>query len=138
METLKYKVITSDRQYNQYCRALEKLVFEQRKTKQVKEEIALLTVLIEKWDSDHSVFHELSPVDLLKSLMSDHQMTAAELAKKVATSPGLVSDILHYKKGLSKRMIRELSELFKVSQEAFNRPYPLIVSPQPKPTKVLL
>lgn len=40
-------------------------------------------------------------------------------------SEGLVSDILHYKKGLSKETIRILSEKFKLNQQAFNRPYEL-------------
>ena len=43
-------------------------------------------------------------------------------------SKGLVSDILNYKKGLSKEVIRKLAERFKVSQEAFNRPYKLVVA----------
>jgi Predicted transcription regulator containing HTH domain len=42
-------------------------------------------------------------------------------------SKGYVSDILNYKKGLSKDVIRKLADRFKVSQEAFNRPYKLIV-----------
>jgi HTH-type transcriptional regulator/antitoxin HigA len=40
-------------------------------------------------------------------------------------SEGLVSDILKYKKGFSKKSIRILSERFKMRQEAFNRPYKL-------------
>jgi HTH-type transcriptional regulator/antitoxin HigA len=36
-----------------------------------------------------------------------------------------VSEILNYKKGFSKSIIRQLSTYFKVSQEAFNRPYAL-------------
>ncbi len=43
-------------------------------------------------------------------------------------SKGLVSDIINYKKGLSKEIIRLLSDYFKVSQEAFNRPYKLKVA----------
>lgn len=39
---------------------------------------------------------------------------------------GYVSDILNYKKGLSKDVIRKLADHFKVRQEAFNRPYKLI------------
>ncbi len=40
-------------------------------------------------------------------------------------SKGYISDILHYKKGLSKELIRKLAVHFKVSQGAFNRPYKL-------------
>lgn len=37
----------------------------------------------------------------------------------------LVSEMLNYKKGLSKETIRILSDRFKLNQEAFNRPYEL-------------
>jgi HTH-type transcriptional regulator/antitoxin HigA len=57
--------------------------------------------------------------------MTDHHMKAKDLADLLGMSKGYVSDILHYKKGLSKEVIRKLAERFKVSQEAFNRPYKL-------------
>jgi HTH-type transcriptional regulator/antitoxin HigA len=39
---------------------------------------------------------------------------------------GTLSKILSYKEGLSKEVIRKLADHFKVSQEAFNKPYPII------------
>ena len=125
METLKYKVITSEKQYDDYCKKLEDLVFSKSKGIPIKEEIALLTLLVEKWDQDHTIFNELDPVELLRSLMKDHQMKSIDLATKLKVSPGLISDIINYKKGFSKDIIRQLATLFKLSQEAFNRPYPL-------------
>lgn len=123
METLKYKVITSEKQYDKYCKNLEELVFGEMKTKQIVDEIDLLTVLIEKWDRDHSIFDELDPVQLLHSFMSDHNLKAKDLAEILRVSKSLVSEILNYKKSMSKEIIRKLSSHFKVSQEAFNRPY---------------
>ncbi len=128
MEVLKYKIITSEKQYDKYCKTLEELVFASAKTKGMKEEIALLTLLIEKYDAEHNVFDELEPVELLKSFMRDHKLKSVTLANILGVSPGLVSDILSYKKGLSKDVIRKLAEHFKVNQEAFNRPYKLKVA----------
>lgn len=125
MEVLKYKVITSEKQYNKYCKILEELVFSETKNRQIKDEIALLTLLIEKYDETQSSFHKLDPVELLYSLLKDHQLKSVDLANKLQVSPGLISDILNYKKGFSKDIIRRLAELFKLSQEAFNRPYAL-------------
>jgi HTH-type transcriptional regulator / antitoxin HigA len=125
METLKYKVITAEKQYDDYCNKLEALVFSKLKTVPVKDEIALLTLLIEKWDEEHSIFNDLDPVELLRSLLKDHQLKSIDLAKKLKVSPGLISDIINYKKGFSKDIIRQLAAMFKLSQEAFNRPYPL-------------
>ena len=125
METLKYKVITSEKQYDDYAKKLEELVFSRPRTTGIKEEINLLTLLIEKWDADHPIFKELDPVELLRSLLKDHQMKSIDLAKKLKVSPGLISDIINYKKGFSKDIIRQLASLFKLSQESFNRPYKL-------------
>ncbi len=132
MEALKYKVITSGKQYDKYCRTLEDLVFSSPKTKANKDEIDLLTLLIEKYDEEHSDFDMLEPIPLLKSLMKDHKMKAVDLAKLLNVSEGLVSDMLNYRKGLSKETIRALSERFKLNQEAFNRPYELHVLETPK------
>jgi len=125
---LKYKVITSKKQYKEYCKALEQLVFSSSKTKAVKEEIQLLTLLIEKWDEDNNTFEDLDPIALLHSLMKEHHLKPKDLVEVLELSKGYVSDILNYKKGLSKEVIRKLAERFKVSQEAFNRPYKLVVA----------
>jgi HTH-type transcriptional regulator/antitoxin HigA len=125
METLKYKVIRSKEQYNKYCKMLEILLDSGSKNRLIADEIDLLTLLIEKWDEEHSTLHEVDPIRMLHSFMADHNMKAKDLAGLLEMSKGYVSDILHYKKGLSKEVIRKLAERFKVSQEAFNRPYKL-------------
>jgi HTH-type transcriptional regulator/antitoxin HigA len=124
---LKYRVITSKKQYKEYCTKLEGLIFSSAKTKDIKDEISLLTLLIEKWDEDHNNFEEVDPIKLLQSFMNDHSLKAADLVMILGISKGYVSDILNYKKGLSKAVIRKLAGHFKVSQEAFNRPYSLVV-----------
>lgn len=127
METLQYKIIKTDAQYNRYCDALEALVDSGKKTRAVQDEIELLTLLIEKYDAEHNTFDDADPIELLKSLMKDHKMKAVDVANLLDVSKGLVSDMLNYKKGLSKDTIRILSERFKLNQEAFNRPYELHV-----------
>jgi HTH-type transcriptional regulator/antitoxin HigA len=127
MATLKYKVITSKAQYKEYSNTLEELVFSGSKDRNTKDEIALLTLLIEKWDTEHNTFDELDPVQLLHSLMDEQNIKAKDLVDILEISKGYVSDILNYKKGLSKDVIRKLAEHFKVTQEAFNRPYKLVV-----------
>jgi HTH-type transcriptional regulator / antitoxin HigA len=126
METLKYTVIRSKEQYNKYCKLLEELLDSGSRNKSVVEEIDLLTLLIETWDEKHSTLKEVDPIRLLHSFMEDHKMKAKDLVNLLGVSKGYVSDILHYKKGLSKEVIRKLADHFKVSHEAFNRPYKLI------------
>jgi HTH-type transcriptional regulator/antitoxin HigA len=128
MATLKYKVIKSKGQYKEYSNILENLIFSGSKGRDIKDEIALLTLLIEKWDEEHNTFAEVDPIRLLHSLMDDHNMKAKDLVALLDVSKGYISDILNCKKGLSKETIRRLADHFKISQEAFNRPYKLIVS----------
>ena len=135
METLLYKIIKTDRQYNKYCNILEGLVDGGKKAKSVQDEIELLTLLIEKYDEEHNAFDDADPVELLKGLMKDHKMKAVDLASLLNVSEGLVSDMLNYKKGLSKDTIRILSEKFKLNQEAFNRQYKLTMPVNSKSSK---
>jgi HTH-type transcriptional regulator/antitoxin HigA len=125
MEVLKYKVISSNSQYNEYSKILENLILSDLKKKNLNDEIALLTLLIEKWDNDHNSFNDLDPVQLLQSFMESHQLKAKDLVDMLGVSKSYVSEILNYRKGFSKVVIRKLATHFKVSQEAFNRPYVL-------------
>jgi len=124
VEKLKYKVIKSESQYHQYCRMLQQLI-EQPSRAGIRDEIELLTVLIHQYDEAQKLAYEMDPIELIRSFMSDHKMKASDLVELLGISKGYVSDILNYKKGLSKEVIRKLSDRFKVRQEAFNRPYSL-------------
>jgi len=123
MGTLKYTIIKTEEQYTNYCDVLEEMI--QKVDSAYEDEIELLTLLIEKWDNDHNSFSDLNPVELLKSLMEENNLKAADLTRILRLSKGTVSKILNYYKGLSKETIRKLSQYFQVSQEAFNRPYKL-------------
>ncbi|HEX2630235.1 MAG TPA: hypothetical protein VHM26_14510 [Chitinophagaceae bacterium] len=57
--------------------------------------------------------------------MKDHKLRATDLANFLQISKGYMSDILNYKKGFSKEVIRKLADRFKVQQEVFNRKYKL-------------
>jgi len=124
METLKYKIIKDVKQYKEYCDILEELILNESKA--TTDEIELLTLLIEKWDNEHNTFNDSDPIELLIALMEEHDLKAKDLVEILELSKGTVSKILNYHKGLSKETIRKLSDYFKLSQEAFNRPYKLI------------
>jgi len=121
---LKYTVIKTDEQYFEYCNILEKLVFSNYKF--YEDDIELLTLLIEKWDDEHNTFDDLDPVELLKHLMRENDLKAKDLSEILGLTKGTVSKILNYQKGFSKETIRILSNRFKLRQDAFNRPYPLV------------
>jgi HTH-type transcriptional regulator / antitoxin HigA len=123
MEALKYTIIKNEKQYNAYCDILEGLVVQNNPS--FSDEIELLTLLIEKWDGEHTVFNDLDPVEIIRYLMQENNLRAKNLAEIMGLSKGTISKILNYQKGLSKETIRKLSETFRISQDAFNRPYKL-------------
>ena len=57
--------------------------------------------------------------------MSEHGLKAKDMMSILGIGKSLVSEILNYKKGLSKEIIRKLSDYFTISQDAFNKPYKL-------------
>jgi len=122
---IKYTLIKNRIQYDQYCNQLESLLSKQQ-DEILEDEVDLLTLLIEKYDEEHTIFKESDPVALLRSFMNDHKLKAQDMTGILGITKGYVSDILNYKKGLSKHVIRKLADHFKVRQEAFNRPYKLI------------
>ncbi|MES2266788.1 MAG: transcriptional regulator [Bacteroidota bacterium] len=136
MAELKYKIIKGRDQYNAYCRVLEELLGS-KIDDAVKDEVDLLTLLIETFDETHNTFTEPDPIALLRSFMTDHHLKPQQLVTILKVSKGYISDILNYKKGLSKEVIRKLATHFKVRQEAFNRPYKLSLQvPHLKKTQV--
>jgi len=128
MNTLPYTVIKNENQYNDYCKTLEELVTLKQKSKAQQDTVDLLTLLIEKWDEEHNSFSDADPIELLRYLMNENKLKGVDLAKLLGVSTSLVSDILNYRRGLSKDIIRKLAERFKVNQTLFNRPYKLISS----------
>lgn len=124
MESLKYSIIKTEKQYEVYCNILEELLVQDKNS--LSDETELLTLLIEKWDKEHNSFGELDPIELIKALMEENNLKPKDLIEILDLSKGTISKILSYHKGLSKDTIRKLSDYFKVSQEAFNRSYKLV------------
>lgn len=121
--TIKYRIIKTKKQYDEYCMELQSLLKQDDDANE--DVIELLTLLIENWDSTQYQEPDLDPVQIIKTLMDEHQLKANDLIEILQLSKGTISKILNYQKGLSKATIRKLSEHFKLTQETFNRPYKL-------------
>jgi HTH-type transcriptional regulator/antitoxin HigA len=121
---MKYKKIHSSDVYNEYCDLHEKLGLEDEQ--KYKDEIDLLEILIDEYDSRLSTFHKnLNPVELLDSILKDENISMSDLAEELGVTRQLVSDILRYRRNISKKMIDKLSKRFAMRPEAFSRPYKL-------------
>lgn len=73
-ENLKYTVIKDVEQYKKYCAILEELILSENEAR--KDEIELITLLIENWDNKHNTFNDSDPIQLLEGLMEEHELKA--------------------------------------------------------------
>lgn len=125
MDTFKYKVIKSDEQYLKYAKRLEVLVSNGLGSQEAIDEYELLYLLIRTWDDEHNLAPEMDPVELIKSLLNDHELSQNDLAQIAGVGKSYISEILNYKKRMSKKVIRNVAEHFKIQQEVLNRNYRL-------------
>ncbi|HKJ30434.1 MAG TPA: helix-turn-helix domain-containing protein [Balneolales bacterium] len=128
MNALKYTVIKSEEQYDEYCKILEDLVFGEKELvaeDDKQDEIELLTLLIEDWDEKQRSSSDTDPVELIKSLMKDHNLNQQDLSEITGVGKSYISEILNYKKRMSKKMIRNIANYFKIRQDALNKDYKL-------------
>jgi len=123
---MKYKIIKNLSQYNKYCDKHEFLIL--KEDEKYSDEIELLELLIEDYDQRimREKSEELNPVELLRSLLIDSSITHSELSKSINVSRQLISDVLGYRRNISKEMMIKLAKYFSMSQEAFSREYNLI------------
>ncbi len=120
---MEYKIIKSSSQYEAYCNKLHELV--KNPVTRESDEVELLTLLVEKWETENIRLSELNPIETIKALMKEHKLNASDLSEILNLSKGTVSKMLNYSKGLSKETIRNLASYFKLNQEVFNQPYKL-------------
>jgi HTH-type transcriptional regulator / antitoxin HigA len=115
------KVIKTKEQYKAYSLRLKELW--KNPTDVNEDERELIEVLIDVWERENAKTEERDPVQLIKFLMENHQLSRSDMLKILDVNKSTISKILGYKKGLSKNVIRKLADHFKISQEAFNKPY---------------
>lgn len=122
-----YTVIKTKEQYKAYSRRVMELALTRPQTDDIDDEMELIEVLIDKWEEENLIMKpiEMDPIEHLKSCMEDQKMKQTDLVELLGISKSAVSQILSYKKGLSKEVIRKLCARFKVQQEVLNRPYKL-------------
>ena len=123
-KVMKYTKIKSMEQYNQYCDQHEKLTFKDYE-KNV-EEIELIQILIDDYESRTTNPPEgMNPVEILQYLIEENGLSKSQLAKQLDVSRQLITDILNYRRNISKAMVNKLADRFSLNSSAFSRPYQL-------------
>lgn len=127
---MKYSEITTKKQYDEYCkRHLEigKILGAGKGNADMESEYYILDLIIEDYTSkQQKAFEKLTPVDLLKALMDEYGYSGYKLSKELKIPQSSISDILNYKRGFSKDLIRKFADKFKLSPESFLKEYELI------------
>jgi len=121
---MKYTKIKNDDQYAIYSEQHEKLTFKNYEKHQ--DEIELIEILIDDYESRTMAFNpKMNPIEVLNYLLKENEMTKSQLAKALNVSRQLISDIINYRRDLSKTMIIKLSDKFKLNPSIFIKEYTL-------------
>lgn len=112
--------IHTEADYERTREVVDTLILLENPTPAQSARLEIMLTLMEAWEAEH---HQLdvsrvSPVDVLKSLMEDHGMSASDLGRLLG-SRSLGSAILLGKRQLSKRHIQILCEHFHLGPSAF-------------------
>ena len=110
--------VTSERQYEDYLSVLDKLANKSRPTTEEEKYAEILIALIEAYEEEHYSIPDAAPVEVLRALMDAHGLRQKDLVP-IFGSEGIVSEILHKKRGLNKSHIEKLSKRFHVSPAVF-------------------
>lgn len=111
-------------QYNQYSEIHEKLTIKDYEAN--REEIELIEILINEFESREIDYKkDLNPVELLDYILTEDNISQAQIARELKVSRQLISDILMYRRNISKSMVMKLARRFKMQPNAFSREYEL-------------
>ncbi|MCW7490896.1 helix-turn-helix domain-containing protein [Leptospira meyeri] len=109
----------TDKQYKKLVRVLDELIDEVGNDEKHQLAPLLETVgnLIEEYENDHFIQPNAEPIDVLKYLMQENNLTQKDLS--ALGSQGVVSEILNGKRDLNVRQIKALAEMFKIAPSVF-------------------
>ncbi|TGL87419.1 helix-turn-helix domain-containing protein [Leptospira congkakensis] len=109
----------TDKQYRKLVKILDELIDEVGNNEKHQLAPLLETVgnLIEEYENDHFIQPNAEPIEVLKFLMEENNLTQKDL--NILGSQGVVSEILNGKRELNVRQIKALAEKFKISPSVF-------------------
>jgi len=111
-------LISSDEELAVYTDFLFKLTAKARPSRFEKEAIALLTLLIDQYESKHYPIPDARPEEVLGFLLDQHGLTQRDLAEELG-SETTVSLVLSGKRQLTREHIARLSRRFHVEPSVF-------------------
>jgi HTH-type transcriptional regulator/antitoxin HigA len=111
-------LIRSEEQLEVYTEALFRLTAKARRTRAEDEAIALLTLLVERYESERYPVPDASPPEVLRFLLEQNELTQRDITDELG-SETTVSLVLSGKRPLTREHIDKLSRRFHVSPAVF-------------------
>jgi HTH-type transcriptional regulator/antitoxin HigA len=111
-------LLHSDEELAAYTAALFELTAKPTLTREEEEAVELLTLLMERYESQRFPVPEAAPADVLRFLLDSNGLTQRDLIAELG-SESTVSLILSGKRPLTRNHIARLSERFHVSPSVF-------------------
>jgi antitoxin component HigA of HigAB toxin-antitoxin module len=117
--------IAGEADYDKTVALMNRLAVLGRPTAGQRQYLDTLALLIEAYDQRHNAIDvgEISPLRLLKGLLSDHGLSASDLGRMLGNRE-LGGKILRGERELSKAHVAILADRFKVSTDLFIRREP--------------
>jgi len=113
---MKLKLIKNDKQLNEALERVNQLWDVQSNTSE-RDELEVLSLLIEKYEEEHYPIPASEPIEAIKFLMDQNNLTRKDLQPFIG-SMGRVSEILNRKRDLSLSMIKRLHHGLKIPYES--------------------
>jgi HTH-type transcriptional regulator / antitoxin HigA len=112
------RLIHSDEELAKYTEELFKLTAKARRTSAEEEAINLLTLLIERYESERYPVPDAEPAEVLRFLLEQNGLSQRDIAPELG-SESTVSLVLAGKRRLNRNHIARLSRRFHVSPSVF-------------------
>ena len=113
---MKLKLIKNDKQLNEALERVNQLWNAKSNTIE-RDELEVLSLLIEKYEAEHYPIPASEPIEAIKFLMDQNNLTRKDLQPFIG-SMGRVSEILNKKRDLSLIMIKRLHHGLKIPYES--------------------
>jgi len=116
---MKLKPIKSDRELNRVLKRIDEL-WGAKPNSPKGDELDVLMLLAEKYEDENYVIPDSDPIEAIKFLMDQKDLSRKDLEPYIGTS-GRVSEVLSRKRGLTLAMIKKL-------HEGLNIPYECLIA----------
>jgi len=113
--------IANDADHADTIEIIDRLMAIPRLTKDQEKYLETLVQLVQAYEaSRHAIdTSSIRPLDMLKHLLSENEMTAADLARLLGVHPSMGSKILNGDRSLTIDHVRRLADRFRISPELF-------------------